>query len=147
MKKISFVYLFVLMFVLLVSGCKSNSFEPVPYVVAGEFVMDENSEEYSICGVNALVLNKSEKNICSMNMVFFLFDRDGEPAGECQSMLSFEIEKSILGNQKAAFCVGLDKYMNSVPEEVLQVDYIYLSKIVYEDGSVWEDPYGLAAFR
>ena len=37
--------------------------------------------------------------------------------------------------------------MNSVPEDYLIIDYLYLSKIEYEDGTVWEDPYGLIAFK
>lgn len=140
--------LFVLIFTIIcVTGCKSYSIEPAPYIASGEFVMEEESTDYSICGVNVVVLNKSDKNICGMNLVFFLFDKDGEPAEECRNMLSFEIEKKIEGREQSSFCLNLDKYVNAVPEEKLQVDYLYLSKIIYEDGFVWEDPFGLVAFR
>ena len=140
--------LFVLIVITIcITCCKSYSIESAPYIASGEFVMDEESTDYSICGVNVLVLNKSEKNIREMNLVFFLFDRDGEPAEECRSMLSFEIEKNIGGMQEGSFCVSLDKYLTAVPEDKLLVDYLYLSKIIYEDGFVWEDPFGLVAFR
>ena len=37
--------------------------------------------------------------------------------------------------------------MNQFPEEALYVDYLYVSRIEYEDGSLWEDPFGLTAFK
>ena len=82
-----------------------------------------------------------------MNIVFFLFDKDGEPASECRSKLSFEAEKAIASGEQASFCISLDSYMNTIPSEALVVDYLYLAKITYDDGSVWEDPLGLMAFN
>ena len=35
----------------------------------------------------------------------------------------------------------------AVTQDPLLVDYLYVSKIEYEDGSRWEDPYGLVAFK
>ena len=139
---------FVLVF--FATGCKGyskDSYDVIPYVADCEFVMEEGASDYSICGVNFFVLNKSEKNICSMNIVFFLFDKDGEPASECRSKLSFETEKTIAGGTESSFCIPLDQYMNAIPSEALFVDYLYLAKINYDDGTVWEDPLGLAAFK
>ena len=82
-----------------------------------------------------------------INLVFFLFDQDGEPAYECRSKISLEIERKISAGEKSTFCISLDNFMNSVPSELLMVDYLYLAKIEYEDGTCWEDPYGLIAFK
>ena len=109
--------------------------------------MEDGSADYSICGVNFYLLNQHEKNISKINIVFFLFDQDGEPACECRSKISVEIKLDIEAGESAVFCMSLDQFMNSVPEYPLLVDYLYLAKIEYEDGSVWEDPYGLTAFR
>jgi len=131
----------------LISACKTYSLDSIPYVMTGEFVMEENAADYSICGVDIFLLNKSEKAIKNINLVFFLFDQDGEPAYECRNKISLEIERKISAGEKASFCVSLDNYMNSIPSNLLLVDYLYLAKIEYEDGSCWEDPYGLTAFK
>ena len=131
-------------------SCKSDSFglyDSVPYVLSGDFVMEENSTDYSICGVDFSLLNKSEKEIKRVSIVFYLFDQDGEPAYECQNKVSVQIDKSISSGEVSCFCMSLDRFMNSIPENNLTVDYLFLSRIEYEDGSHWEDPYGLVAFR
>lgn len=139
-------YIFVFS-VWLMTGCQVFSQDSLPYVMSGEFVMEEGASDYSICGVDFFLLNKSEKEIKTIDLVFFLFDKDGEPASECQNKISVEIEKSISGGEDSTFCMSLDKYMNSIPAEPLQIDYLYLARIEYEDGSLWEDPYGLHAFK
>lgn len=144
MKKI-FRLLIVFSFILI--SCNGYSLDSIPYVISGDFVMDEGSKEYSICGVDLYLFNKSEKEISSVNVVFFLFDKDGEPAVECSNKISAKIEQIVPGEEDCNFCLSLDRFMNSVPEEELLVDYLYLSKIEYEDGSCWEDPYGLAVFK
>ena len=146
----SLLRLAVFAFAFFAAGCKGyskDSFESIPYVADAEFVMEEGAADYSICGVNLFIFNKSEKNISSINIVFFLFDKDGEPASECRSKLSFEVEKEISAGEQASFCIPLDRYMNTIPSESLFVDYLYLAKIIYDDGSVWEDPLGIAAFK
>ena len=143
----AFIRFFCVFLILFFPGCKAFSLDSVPYVIAGEFEMEEGSADYSICGVNFYLLNQHEKDISKINIVFFLFDQDGEPAWECRSKISAEITIDIEAGESRNFCMSLDQFMNSVPEDYLLVDYLYLAKIEYEDGSVWEDPYGLTAFR
>ncbi len=133
--------------ILLTSGCQAFSQDPLPYVINGEFVMEEGASDYSICGVNFFLFNKSQREIKKVDIVFFLFDKDGEPAYECRNKISASIEKIISAGQDCSFCMSLDSYMNSIPAEALLIDYLYLSRIEYEDGSLWEDPYGLFAFK
>ena len=128
-------------------NCKTYSLDSVPYVITGDFVMEENSSDYSICGIDFFLMNKTEKEIRSFNVVLYLFDQDGEPAYECNSKISADIEKSISSGDSASFCMSLDKFMNSIPSDSLIVDYLYLAKIEYQDGSIWEDPYGMVAFK
>ena len=132
---------------LLLSGCKAFSLDSIPYVISGTFVMEDSSTDYQICGVDFNLLNKGDKEIKRINIVFFLFDKDGEPAYECRNRISVEIEKYIYPGENVSFCMSLDSFMNLIPEDILLVDYLYIAKIEYEDGSVWEDPYGLIAFK
>ena len=146
MKKICLFFVFSLMY-LFFSACSGIAMEPLPYIISGQFEMEENSVDYEVCGLNLFVYNKLEKEIKEMTVDFYLFDRYGEPAMECQNRISLIIEKEIGGNESAQLCIRLDNYMISIPSELLEVDYLFLSKIVYEDGSEWNDPVGLAAFR
>ncbi len=142
------ICLLLLVILFLFSGsCKSYAQSYAPYLLDGEFVMEDGAADYSICGIKLFLVNKSDKNISKVNLVFFLFDKDGEPAIECRNKLEFKVERVIAATESCDFCIGLDKYMNSIPSESLYVDYLYLSKIEYEDGSSWEDPFGLMAFK
>ena len=40
---------------------------------------------------------------------------------------------------------SLDDYISEMPDEAYQIDFLYVSKIEYDDGGVWEDPYGVHA--
>ena len=88
-----------------------------------------------------------EDQIKRINLVFYLFDKDGEPASECSNKISAVIEKEFFAGEGDSFCMSLDTFITFVPEDFLIIDYLYLAKIEYEDGTVWEDPYGLIAFK
>ena len=141
------VYLFFILLMTGVTGCSFTPLNPVPYMVSGEFVMEDASEDYSVCGIDLLFFNQSDKCVKDFSIVFFLFDRDGEPARECCNRISFDIEKYIDPRESFSKCLSLDKFMNTFPEDRLWVDYLYVSRIEYEDGTFWEDPFGLVAFK
>lgn len=138
------IWSFLSMF--LIGGCSALSAEKVPYTISGKFLMEEASSDYEICGAELEFFNWSEKAVNSFTVVFYLFDADGEPAQECWNQLTFEIEKNIQAGGKYKICLSLDSYMSSIPQGVLSIDYLYVSKICYSDGSVWDDPLGMAAF-
>ena len=145
--KSNYLRFFVCIFILIFSSCAVFPDEGNPYSVSADFEMDETSENYEICGVNISFYNHSDISVKEFVIVFFLFDADGEPAQECPNRLSFDIEKEIESEEMFQFCLCLDSYMTVIPQSMLEVDYLYVSKIIYEDGSVWEDPYGFAAFK
>ena len=117
-----------------------------PYLVSGKFVMEEDSSDYEICGAELKFYNRSEKKVTEFEVVFYLFDSDGEPASGCQNRLDFIIEKEVEPGGEFQNCLSLDSYMAVMPQSLLEIDYLYVSRILYTDGSVWEDPYGLVAF-
>ena len=109
--------------------------------------MEADSENYSVCGLNFQFYNQSVKQVKEISVAFFLFDKDGEPARECSNRINLEIESRIEAGDSLKKCISLDRFMNQFPEEALYVDYLYVSRIEYEDGSFWEDPFGLTAFK
>ena len=144
--KNNFVKGFICFFILTLFGCSAFSIEKPPYSVSADFVMEEDSPVYKICGVDLSFYNFSKEMVKEFEVSFFLFDSDGEPAFECPSRLSFSIEKEIDADESFSISLSLDSYMIFIPQSLLEIDYLYVSKIIYADGSVWEDPFGFSAF-
>ena len=138
--------LLFMVFVFLFAGCTLFAKEKAPYVLTGEFVCQEGAQEYSICGVDFYLYNKAELEMKSAVIVFFLFDSDGEPIDTGRSSIKLNVKLSLQPKTSTTFCVSLDEYMNSLPEETYFIDYLYISKIEYADGSEWNDAFGMAVF-
>lgn len=144
MLQMKFNVLLIMFF--LFSGCAMFAKENVPYAIKGEFTVEDSVSEYELGGVDIYFYNKSDKNVRNFTVVFFLFDEDGEPFNTTKSNLVFNIEKNVETKDSIEFCLSIDDYVNSIPDESCFIDYLYVSKIVYEDGSVWTDPFGLNVF-
>ena len=132
--------------VLFMTCCSLCAKEKTPYVGKGEFVLASESSDFEIAGVNLYFFNKSEKAVVGFTVVFYLFDEDGEPVSTGRSNIALAVQKVI--EPMAAFeeTISLDKYFVTVPESEYSVDFFYVSKIVYEDGTTWKDPLGMMSY-
>ena len=144
--KTKFLKILCCFIVLAFFGCSAFSLERSPYTINADFVMDEESSVYKICGVELSFSNLAAETVKEFEVVFFLFDSDGEPAYECPNRLAFSIEREIGPDEDFSVCLSLDSYMTFVPQSLLEIDYLYVSRITYTDGSIWVDPYGFSAF-
>ena len=144
--KTKFLKILCCFIVLAFFGCSAFSLERSPYTINADFVMDEESSVYKICGVELSFSNLATETVKEFEVVFFLFDSDGEPAYECPNRLAFSIEREIGLDEDFSVCLSLDSYMTFVPQSLLEIDYLYVSRITYADGSIWVDPYGFSAF-
>lgn len=140
-------YLYLLFVMIwLLSSCSAYAKESAPYYINADFVMENNSSDYQMCGVDLYFLNKTKKKINEFTVVFYLFDEDGEPISEGKSNIVLNINREIDENQTFFDCISLDKYFNGKPDSKCLIDYLYVSRIVYEDGSLWNDPFGMICF-
>ena len=144
--KTKFLKILCCFIVLAFFGCSAFSLERSPYTINADFVMEEESSVYKICGVELSFFNLATETVKEFEVVFFLFDSDGEPAYECPNRLAFSIEREIGPDEDFSVCLSLDSYMTFVPQSLLEIDYLYVSRITYTDGSIWVDPYGFSAF-
>ncbi len=144
--KIKFLKILCCFMVLAFFSCSAFSLERSPYTINANFVMEEESSVYKICGVELSFSNLATETVKEFEVVFFLFDSDGEPAYECTNRLAFSIEREIGPDEDFSVCLSLDSYMTFVPQSLLEIDYLYVSRITYADGSIWVDPYGFSAF-
>ena len=137
---------FFMVSVYFLCGCSAFSKEKIPYVVDAEIEMDCDAEEYDIAGLKLFFYNKEDKNIKEITVVFYIFDEDGEPVSIGRNNAVMCIQKEIAADSSVEIILSLDQYFSEFPDESYTVDFIYVSKILYEDSSVWMDPYGIAVF-
>lgn len=133
-------------FCLMILGCSAYGKEKVPYLAGGEFVLASSDTDFEAAGIDLYFYNKSEKPVLEFTVVFYLFDEDGEPIGTGKNNIVLTIQKEIDGMSVFQETLDLDRYFGIVPDVQYTVDFLYISKIVYGDGSTWKDPLGLMAF-
>lgn len=128
---------------LLFSSCGLFSRDIPPYLAKGEMVMDNEAEEYEIAGLKLFFLNQSQATIKEFTLVFYMFDEDGEPVDTGRNNVVLSIEEEIAPSESIDCCLSLDKYLAYIPEVPFEIDYLYVSEIIYVDGTTWKDPLGM----
>lgn len=130
---------------LLANFCHAKSKRPqAPYFIDGK--IDSQADNSEICSVELIFHNKSEKKVAEYTAVFFLFDEDGEVYSNAKNNFSLTVEQEILPDEIFECSICLDEFFYEDCDDFLTLDYLYVSKIKYADGSIWQDPFGLAAF-
>ncbi len=122
----------------------SSLYTQIPYSVSGEMVLNQTGKKES-SNLNFIFKNISEKKVFSFTLCFFLFDENGDSVLNGKPNITCIIRKDVEAGDVLEYSVGLDSYLFSIPEEPYSVEYLFVKKIVYEDGSEWCDPYGLLA--
>lgn len=130
-------------FLVLTMGCKTIIQEPKQvYDVAGGIINEEGSEFYKRAGLELMLLNYQNKSISKFQVSFRFVDEHGVPfdAG------MYEIIGNVEPKGLAYAIINVDKYFLLHDPNCCFVDYLFVNKIVYEDGSEYNDPFGLLYF-
>jgi len=118
-----------------------------PYYADGQVSLDAAAGEFDRAGMYVTFYNTSDRNVKKVTFNFFLYDADGNPPFAGINSISADYTEEVKAHGTVDFCVSLDGYVIVPPDEPYQVDYIFASRIEYEDGTVWEDPFGVCAMR
>lgn len=113
----------------------------VPYSVKGEMVLNEKGDE-DFSEFKFEFKNKSEKEVYAFTIVFFLFDQEGSPVTSGKPNISAIVRESIGAGEILESSFSLDRFLNGIPEVPYRTEYLFVKKIIYTDGSEWNDPYG-----
>jgi len=134
-----------LLFCFFLSSCDFIYSLP-PYLVQGNFIMDDSIyDDFSV--FEYAFENNSEKTVTAFCLVFYLFDSDGNPAVNGNPCITRLVKKEIGPGEILKSFFSLDEYLAVVPEEELQVEYLYVSRIEYSDGSEWKDRFGVLSLQ
>ncbi|MCQ2592577.1 MAG: hypothetical protein MJ188_07295 [Treponema sp.] len=137
--------IFLILSIFVFTGCQLFGTPKVPYLISGEMTM-ESSAQYEVAGFDYYFLNKVNKTVKDFTMVFFLFDQEGNSPCIGSNNIVLKIEGDVPEGRSVTGCVSLDSLLTEIPEESYDIDFLYVSRISYEDGSVWSDPFGIYAF-
>lgn len=130
--------------VFLFESCVSK--RNVPYEVFGEIVSgvetefanwSESSTDENNTKLDFLFTNLSDKNVDSFFVTAFIFDSDGNSVFEERNNLVFEVNERVLGGESYSGNVVIPELSFDAEETEYEIEYIYVSKIIYEDGSLW----------
>ncbi|GHV77506.1 hypothetical protein AGMMS49942_23270 [Spirochaetia bacterium] len=130
---------------LLFVSCKLAQDEFPPYVVSKPVCLIEQKIGYfNFVGIEFDLFNSGDKNISNFYISFMVYDADTQKnpfAGSNVIKMSFDGLVKRQETQK--FFVDLDSYVYTVPAKAYLIDFFCITKIVYEDGSTWEDTAGV----
>jgi len=135
--------LFFLVVVVSLTACADIG--SVPYAVTkAECRLGEIENLQRFAGIYFTFYNNTDKSVRSFTVSCLVFDSTGEGSPFIGSnVISSQSSGIIAPNSGQEINISLDKYINQVPIEPYIIDFFYIKKIEYMDGSVWTDPYGL----
>lgn len=108
---------------------------------------------YSSCGVHFSYTNTSTKTVARIKISCMVYsDKNGTNpfAGSNNILADFPengVTDNIVPGDSRNFILNLDPYIYCTPSEPYLIDYFFVKKITFTDGSIWEDPFGTYSVR
>jgi hypothetical protein len=110
----------------------------MPVSVAGE-----KPGCYAFAGVEFTYLNTSPKTVAGVSVSFMVFDAVTKKSPFIGSnIIKATFDGEIKSGGKKDFIISLDPYLYAAPAVPYLIDFFYISKVAFADGSVWEDSGG-----
>ena len=116
-----------------------------PYLIKGEVSVGEDTAFYEYGCVALTFYNASGRTVRKFFAVVFLSESDGTSPFTGTNCITLECDEIAAPHAVVNARFSLDDYISEMQDEAYHIDFLYVSKIEYEDGGVWEDPYGVYA--
>ena len=115
----------------------------LPYELSGKI---ENEAPLAFSGH---FLNQTEKTIQSFTVVFNVCNEDGESIVAQKDNVIYECKHKVQPLSSCDFSFYLTDYLQdeALPVKKASYEYLYVSQITCEDGTIWLDPFGLEALQ
>ncbi|GHT57757.1 hypothetical protein FACS1894109_10600 [Spirochaetia bacterium] len=135
-------YGLIFLFPLLVCSCVLTEQDLPPYVISRPVCLTGSKPGYfTFAGIEFDFSNVSGKNISGISLSFMVYDADTKKnplIGSNTIKMSFE--GLVKPQELKKFFISLDQYIYTAPDKAYLIDFFCITKIIYEDGSRWEDP-------
>jgi len=142
-------FICILVIIISLSSCEGFIPESPPYIITTPVCeLSGNSYDFTYAGISFSFMNKSRKTVDSVTAYFMLFDSRTQSNPFFGSNI-FEITKLVLisPEENKRIVLSIDNFIHIAPTEPYLIDFFYISKIHYTDGSIWEDQYGTYSVR
>ena len=116
-----------------------------PYRIKGEVSAGSDTAFYEYGCVALTFYNASKRTVRKFSVVVFLSGNDEMISFSNENPIVLECDENVAPRTAVRREFGLDDYISEMQDEACQIDFLYVSKIEYDDGGVWEDPYGVYA--
>jgi hypothetical protein len=130
---------------LFIFSCADIQGDPPPFVISKPKCLIENKPGYfAFAGIEFDFLNKKEKTVSNIYVSFILYDADTKTNPLIGSnIIKMSFDGMVKSKERQKFFISLDSYVYTIPDKAYLIDFFYIAKIVYEDGSQWEDTNGI----
>ena len=116
-----------------------------PYRIHGEVSVGADAELYEYAGIALTFYNASGRTVRRFSVVVFLSGSDRESPFTEGNCITLECDDCVAPYAAVNAKFRLDDYIFEAPDEAYRIDFLYVSKIEYDDSGIWEDPYGIYA--
>lgn len=143
MKSRFVVFIAFLIGLVMMSCCSFNALR-APYVITEERVtIGEEEGVFSSAGAFFTLYNNTDKTMCSCTLSFRIYDYDGEASTVGGNLITTDFKGIVLPKTTEQIVVSLDDMVSGELADGYQFDFVYVSRILFSDGSSWNDPVGV----
>lgn len=121
--------------------CKKEHSISVPYELEYVLKTDEDSENKKFL-FEFDFENLDDRKILNFEVIFFVFDENGEPPLYGKNYEVLSVKEEVGGNSKMKYSCDISDFFEFDPDLSYNVDFVYVSKITYDDGEVWKNDVG-----
>ena len=112
---------------------EAKSISVFPYELNGEITREEECLFFDY-----EFTNKQDKVVKTFDVMMYLSDENGEIPLKGKNFLHLEISQDFNGCSFEKGRTDITEFFRYVPEEVT-VEFLHVSRLSYEDGSIWEN--------
>lgn len=87
--------------------------------------------------------NESLRTVSAFTLSFTLYDSEGNSPFVGSNSMVERCDTEVRPGEARECVISLDSYVSSPPDEPYIADYLYVRELLFADGSVWKDPYGM----
>jgi hypothetical protein len=123
----------------------NGGYSAPPYVISKPLSFaGKKTGYYVFAGIEFTFLNTGGKTVSEVTVSCMLFDAETLKNPFIGSnIVTAGFSGNIPGGGKKDLVISLDRYIYVAPEKPYVVDFFYVSRITYTDGTVWEDRNGI----
>lgn len=135
-------FLFLLLF--FTTSCRQALDEPPVIVSKPACLLTSTHGTFSHAGVSFRCHNTGCRKISSLEVTFSVFtDEKGGNPFYGSNVITAAVHADLSAGASGTFEVSLDENLAFIPDKPFLIDFFYVRKVIFEDGSQWSDLLGM----